>query len=272
MARQEIEVSKSAAEATYCDCFFQQVKAASHRVLLIDYDGTIAPFHSDRHRATPYAEVPALLRSISLSCSTRLIIVSGRAAHEVPPLLGIYPAPEIWGTHGIEKIRADGRYEEVHINDDALQVLAQAEAQLDREGLGDRMESKLVGIALHWRGLAAPEILKIRTKAHRILQPLSTCPDLMLAEFEGGIELRLASANKGDMLRHLLSELDAGIPVAYLGDDATDEESFRILNGRGLSVRVGPNRRFTAAQIWLKPPNELTRFFSDWIVACGGIQ
>jgi trehalose-phosphatase len=271
MAHEEVEVSKAAVETTY-GCFFQQLKTAKHRVLIVDYDGTIAPFHTERHRATPYPEVPELLRCIMNSSRTRLIIVSGRPAHEVPPLLGINPAPEIWGTHGIEKIHPDGRYEEVHVSDDALQVLAQAEAELDREGLGERMEFKLAGVALHWRGLPAAGVLQIRTKAYRILEPLAAHPDISLAEFEGGVELRLSSANKGDALRDLLSELDSGVPVAYLGDDATDEEAFRVLNGRGLTVRVGPKSRFTAAQIWVKPPDELVRFLAQWIVACGGVQ
>ena len=98
-----------AAEATY-GVFFERLKAASKRVLIMDYDGTIAPFHKERHRATPYPQVPDLLSSIMRSCRTRLIVVSGRAAREVPPLLGVYPAPEIWGTYGIEKIHSDGRY------------------------------------------------------------------------------------------------------------------------------------------------------------------
>lgn len=248
------------------------MKIASQRILIVDYDGTIAPFHSERHRATPYPKIPELLSWIMESCRTRLIVVSGRAAHEIPALLGIHPTPEIWGTHGIEKIHADGRYEEARVNDDALQILAQAEEQLDRQDLSDRMEFKLAGVALHWRGLPTTEVLKIRMKVYRILEPLANCSDFVLSEFEGGVELRLASANKGETLRDLLSETDDGIPVAYLGDDATDEEAFRVLNGRGLSVCVGSRPRFTAAQMWLKPPNELIRFLSQWITACGRIQ
>jgi trehalose 6-phosphate phosphatase len=270
MAREEVDMTK-AAEATYGG-FFQRLKAASKRVLVLDYDGTIAPFHKERHRATPYPEVPDLLCSIMQSCRTRLIVVSGRTAREVPPLLGVHPAPEIWGTYGIEKIHSDGRYEEAPISDAALQILAQAEAELDQEGLSEQIEFKLAGVALHWRGLSAAEVLRIRTKAFRILEPLAKQPDVVLSDFEGGVEIRLLAANKGDTLRDLLSELDSNVPVAYLGDDITDEDAFRVLNGRGLTVRVAPKRRCTAAQIWVKPPDEVVRFLTHWIVACGGVQ
>jgi trehalose-phosphatase len=102
--------------------------------------------------------------------------------------------------------------------------------------------------------------------------PLATHRDIVLSEFESGVELRLSSADKGHTLQDLLSDLDPTIPVAYLGDDATDEEAFRVLNGRGLTVLVSPERRLTAAQLWVKPPDEVIRFLTQWIVACGGVH
>jgi trehalose-phosphatase len=265
-------MSKPVPEIPNHGWFFKQVEAAKNRVLLMDYDGTLAPFHVNRLRAKPYPEIPEFLSCIMSSCDTRLIIVSGRPANEVPALLGLYPQPEIWGTCGIEKIHADGRCEEVHVSHKALRTLADAEARLESEGLGQHIEIKLAAVALHWRGLPASDALKIRTKAYRTLKPLAVQPDLMLSEFEEGLEIRLSSANKGDALRGLLSKLDPDIPVAYLGDDATDEDAFRVLNGRGLTVLVGPKRRFTAAQIWLKPPDELLQFLTNWVHACRGIQ
>lgn len=263
-------MSRAVVESKDYFCFLKDVSAAKKRILLLDYDGTVAPFSFDRHRAFPYPGIPDLLRRIMMSCDTRLIMVSGRAAHEVTSLLGLNPAPEIWGTHGIERLHADGRYEEIDVTDEALEALAHAETRLDREGLGDRIEIKLAAVAVHWRGLQPSKILKIRTKAYRILEPLAIQPDLVLAEFEEGVEIRLRSANKGDALRTLLSELHCDVPVAYLGDDATDEDAFRVLNGRGLTVLVRPKHRFTAAQIWFRPPDELIRFLKDWIRASGG--
>jgi trehalose-phosphatase len=265
-------MSSLAVESQDSGWFFRQLSAAKDRVLFVDYDGTAAPFASDRNHAFPYPRVPEYLRCIQTSCNTRLIMVSGRAAHEVPPLLGLTPTPEIWGTHGIERIHSDGRYEELRVSDDALQVLALAEARLEREGLGKYLEVKVAAVALHWRGLPTADILEMRTKACRILEPLAVKPDLVLAEFEAGVELRLTSANKGEALQRFLSELDRDIPVAYLGDDATDEDAFRALNGRGLSVLVGPKPRLTAAQLWLKPPDDLIQFLTAWIHACGEEQ
>jgi trehalose-phosphatase len=88
---------------------------------------------------------------------------------------------------------------------------------------------------VHWRGLKPSELLHARSKAYRILEPLSGRFGLVLAEFEEGVEIRLHAANKGTALQGLLTQLDPDVPVAYVGDDITDEDAFRVLNDRGFN-------------------------------------
>src|SRR5919204_4474017 len=89
--------------------FFQRLSVAGERLLILDYDGTVAPFSIDRRRALPYPTVPELLDCIMSTCRTRVVLVSGRSAAEIPGLLGIKPHPEIWGVHGLERLYPDGR-------------------------------------------------------------------------------------------------------------------------------------------------------------------
>ena len=84
-------MTKTAAKVSGYTRFLQSVAAAKERVLILDYDGTIAPYSAHRLRAIPYAGVPELLHHIMIDCATRLIIASGRAAHEVTSLLGMIP-------------------------------------------------------------------------------------------------------------------------------------------------------------------------------------
>ena len=252
------------------DWFFETFAAVPHRVLLLDYDGTVAPFCRDRKLAVPYPGVKALLSKISNSCGTRLIIISSRSAHDVFPLLDLHPAPEIWGAYGLEQLHADGTYEQMEVAEAALNTLEETEEKLEQQGLGHLTEVKHAAVAVHWRGFEPADILKVRTKAYDILKPLASAPGLLLAEFDGGMELRLRSANKGEAVRNLLAEIPPAVPIAYLGDDASDEEAFRVLNGRGLTALVRSRSRFTAAQLWLRPPDDLLAFLRDWIRACGG--
>jgi trehalose-6-phosphatase len=71
--------------------------------------------------------------------------------------------------------------------------------------------------------------------------PLLTPMELL--EFDGGIEMRMPGRDKGDAVRTILDEIGPEAPVAYLGDDATDERAFLALGTRGLSVLVRPESR-----------------------------
>src|SRR5262249_40546024 len=155
------------------------------------------------------------------------------------------------------------------VTENALEVLLQAETSLEHENLGHLLEVKLAAVAVHWGGFKPAEILQVRTKVYRILEPLATKSGLVLSEFEEGVEIRLRAANKGTAVFGLLSEVGPHVPIAYLGDDITDEDAFRALNDRGLTILVNAKPRFTAAQMSLKPPEELMTFLSAWIKACG---
>jgi trehalose-6-phosphatase len=89
---------------------------------------------------------------------------------------------------------------------------------------------------------------------------------LELLEFEAGVELRIGR-DKGGAVEAILGEAHAVAPVAYLGDDSTDEAAFRAVNQVGaqsLSVLVRNQWHDTAADLWLRPPVELRGFFEDW--------
>jgi trehalose-phosphatase len=201
-----------------------------------------------------------------------LIVITGRSAREIVPLLGFTPIPEIWGTYGLERLYGDGSRwscegQDSQADEGAIAALAEAEILLDSASLREHTEVKLAGVAIHWRGLSPAETLSVRAKAYKILEPLARQHDLVMGEFDAGVELRLRSANKANALKRFLYELTDDLPVAYLGDDASDEDAFRVLNGRGLTVLVRPKKKFTSAQVWLRPPEDLITFLKDWVRA-----
>ncbi len=252
------------------DRFFLELGLARRAVLLLDYDGTIAPFSVHRNRAFPYPTVPELLDCIASTCHTRLVLISGRPAREIPPLLGLVPPPEIWGAYGLERLHADGRYTVTEVSDQVQRALVEADMRLEKEGLHEVTEMKTGAVAVHWRGLTVSRGQEVRTKAYQVLSPIALRTRLLLTEFDGGLELRARMCSKADAVRTIVSEVTPDVPMAYLGDDNTDEEAFRALNHRGLTVLVRSTYRFTAAQTWLRPPGELLQFFADWVRACGG--
>jgi trehalose 6-phosphate phosphatase len=257
--------------ATYQDVysqFLERVSRAPERLLLLDYDGTLAPFTPDRTRAFPYREIPELISKI-MRCGTRVVLVSGRPATELVFLSGIHPHPEIWGSHGIERLQPDGAYEVDSPPHLQAQALESAEKSLRAAGLGSRIEVKPGGIAVHWRGLSPEETAAVDSKVRRISSQLVSDYGLLLLPFDGGLELRAPGKNKGDAVLAILREAGKGATAAYLGDDQTDENAFRAIKGRGLAILVRSEPRPTMADVWLRPPDELGRFLRDWLSACG---
>lgn len=247
------------------DAFFKRVASASQRVLMLDYDGTLAPFRVRPEQAAPYPGVSETLTEIISAGGTRVVIVSGRRAGELVPLLGLPQPPEIWGAHGWERVLPSGEHRTDEPNAAARARLEEAERrvqELARDGA--RIERKPASRALHWRGLPALTVAKVREQATERWAPLTQEGEVELLEFDGGLELRASGCNKQHAVKTVLSETGAGSAVAYLGDDTTDEDAFAAVKPRGLAVLVRPEFRPTAADVWLRPPAELIEFLRRW--------
>jgi trehalose-phosphatase len=90
---------------------------------------------------------------------------------------------------------------------------------------------------------------------------------MQLLPFDGGLELRSSDRTKGTAVVQILSEEGDQVPVAYLGDDLTDEDAFAALGSRGYSVLVRTEVRESFARFWLRPPEELVEFLDIWIAS-----
>ena len=251
--------------------FFAGFAGAAGALLMLDYDGTLAPFRVDRFKARPWAGVRGLLNSIQNQKKTRMVFVTGRPAGEVAPLLALDAQPEVWGLHGVERLYPDGRRELETIAPNVQAKLEELKAQLRRDAFGGLLEEKPNAAVMHWRGVGAHKGREIQRRTRELFEPAAQIEELSLLAFESGLELR-AGRNKGGAVQAILAETDregeARIPAAYLGDDFTDEAAFTALKGRGLSVLVRRAWRETDADVWLKPPEELRDFLERWLKAC----
>jgi trehalose 6-phosphate phosphatase len=245
--------------------FLRKVAQAPESALLLDYDGTLAPFQSQRDQAYPYPGVALLLQEIVRDCRTRVIVVSGRDATEVLPLLNVHPSPEVWGVHGLQRLKSDGSTEMPQLDERTLHGLSDAERWLGYQELLHTAEFKPGSIAVHWRGLSDNDTEALRARVRLGWHSIARHRQLDLLEFDGGLEIRARAADKGEAVRGFLDEIAADAPIAYLGDDTTDESAFKVLEGRGLTVLVRPKWRATSAQFWLKPPEELLDFLGQWL-------
>jgi len=248
--------------------FWRRLDNAPNRILLLDYDGTLAPFRVERNEAVPYPGIREILSEILADGGTRIVIISGRATEDVLPLLGLDPHPEIWGCHGWERLLPDGTRHLEPPPPAAVVAMEKGAAWAREEGFGAHCERKPVSLAFHWRGIPALVVEDLEEQVSEKWQQLAREGGMELHPFDGGIELRLPGVDKGSAVETILSETEGGSAVAYLGDDLTDEDAFRALEGKGLGVLVRAEWRPTAAAVWLRPPGELMAFLRRWREAC----
>jgi len=252
-------------EHTDVAAFFEKIPGASERILMLDYDGTLAPFHPRPHMAYPYPEVTRALDHLMRDGRTRVVIISGRRAEEIMPLLRLARQPEIWGAHGWEHLSPEGDLRVREIAPQQLELLDRAyEAAQNAQEFGARLERKTASIALHWRGLALIKRLKTQAWISAVWQPMAGEDGLELQSFSGGLEILVRGHRKGFAVRQVLEQAEEGSAIAYLGDDITDEEAFMEVRDHGLAVLVRERLRETNANLWIRPPHELRSFISHW--------
>jgi len=247
------------------DSFYSRLDDSDKRLLMLDYDGTLAPFKTDRDDALPYPEICQVLQQLFASNNTRVVVISGRSVDNLSKLLRFETMPELWGCHGLERRTPDGNYSVMKLPDEVTKGLAELYSWIGQSPLVDICEFKPSGAAFHWRGLAQNRADQIRATVLGRWQSAAEASSLEIHDFDGGVEIRVSGTNKAIPVKTLMAEAENEAILAYLGDDLTDEDAFRALKGSGLSVLVRNSIRDTAADIWLVPPEELRDFLQLWL-------
>lgn len=248
------------------EAFQEELRSAREAVLFLDYDGTLAPFHRDRMKAVPYPGVGPLLDRILSGLRTRVVLVTGRLLAELDPLLPQSRQLEVWGSHGWEHRTPGTPTRVVPPSPKASRILGKARNSVERLGLGHFCEVKPGCLAFHVRTIPA-QAAEAVDQVGKAWEPLADPETVEIHPFDGGIELRARGRDKGVVVGEVLETAAPGTPVAYLGDDLTDEDAFRTLRGRALCCLVRHEPRPTAANHWLKPPEGVIGFLEFWLHA-----
>jgi trehalose-phosphatase len=246
---------------------WRRLQSEPRSLLMLDYDGTLAPFHIDRFAASPYPGVEDRLAVLSGLPRVHLVLVSGRPARELRRLLRPTTKAEIWGSHGWERLKCDGSYELFALDPLQQATLERVAGQMTALGFSETLEVKPSSLAIHWRSYEPAVQEQIRSLVQSVFARVAEPGNLHLLPFDGGIELRSTDRTKGTAVEQILALEPAALPVAYLGDDLTDEDAFAAIGCRGFSILVRTEVRESFARFWLRPPEELLEFLDRWIAA-----
>ncbi len=235
-------------------------------VLLLDFDGTLAPIVDRPELAAIPGRTRAALDRLLAAPGVQAAVVSGRGMADARERAGI-PGIAYAGNHGME-IEGPG-LRRVHPEAlgarPELEAVASAMVPALAEVPGAFLEDKGLTLSVHYRLAPSHEGERVR---ETVRAAVAGRPGLRLTEGKMVLEVRpRVEWDKGRAVLFLLDHLrpPESAPVLYLGDDATDEDAFRALAGRvgageGILVAESPPRD-TAARAYVRTPEEVGALF-----------
>jgi len=220
-------------------------REAGQRLILLDYDGTLVGFHANPQRAAPDPELLLLLRALTELPNTRVVLISGRDRGTLAKWLGHLPVDFIT-EHGVW-LRAHGEDWQLFqaMSNDWMRDLRPVLELYVARTAGSFIEEKDYSLVWHYRRADA-DLGEVR--ARELLTHLSFMTantDLQVMEGNKVLEIKNAGINKGTAAARWLARFPADFVLA-LGDDRTDEDTFRALPDSAYTVRVGTGARSLA--------------------------
>lgn len=263
MSSHQIQQAQATADPGI-DGFWEAIAGAPSVALLLDYDGTLAPFHIDRLQAVPVGGAIDALQDMRVKTDTIVALVSGRPVQEILQLVSD-PGVTIIGTHGFEVRSPDGKISTAAISDRQTEMLDRAYQDAARFIGAGRTERKVATVAAHFRGL---DRLDARQHQQDILTRWLEYADRNVVEvrqFNGGIEMRALGRHKGTAVAEFLDGYPDNTLAVYIGDDDTDEDAFRTVKARnGYAIRVGGITSNTEATGSLNTCEDVVSFLKAW--------
>jgi len=212
--------------------------AAGHRLLLLDYDGTLVEFNGSLQMARPTIELQTILKTISDDPRNEVVLVSGRDRITLQSWFGSYKVGLV-AEHGvwIRKKGEDWRMLKQINNDWKPKIQPIMDTYSDRLP-GSFVEDKEFSLAWHYR-MADPEMASLVAK--ELLDDLVNFTaniDVQVLKGNKVIEVRNSGMTKGDAGSYWISENEYDF-ILGMGDDCTDEDLFKVLPETAYSVKVG---------------------------------
>jgi trehalose 6-phosphate synthase/phosphatase len=237
-------------------------QTARKRCILLDYDGTLAPYQKIPSMAAPSEELLQLLKSLTDDPENHLIIISGRDSTTLEDWLGHLPLHMV-AEHGAMIRYKEGDWrDQVAMNTEWKdQIRPLMQIFVDRCA-GSFIEEKKSTLAWHYRN-TSPDLGFSRSRELRnSLMQLVTNTNLQVVDGNKVLEVRIVGVDKGTSSLKIVSKLQPDF-VLCMGDDTTDEDMFRILRDKGYTIKIG--RGNTAAQYNILSQKEVFPFLRRFV-------
>jgi trehalose-phosphatase len=245
----------------------EEVRVHPRRVFFLDYDGTLTPIVKEPSKAFLPPHYREIIASLHRHERNFVCIVSGRSIGQLREFIGL-KGLFLAGNHGMEISGTDVAY----VNEEALRAKPMLREIADtlRSKLEDFegavIEDKGLTVSLHYRMVPKRQQRCVQRSFHQAMEKFLASNAVNITGGKKVLEVRPHVVwNKGSAVTLILDYLSdrAGeerpYPI-YIGDDTTDEDGFRALKGRGLTVLVSPRKRASGASYYIRDVDEVYRF------------
>lgn len=272
----------------------QQYRAASKRLFMFDYDGTLTPIVREPSAAIPTERLIQTLKSLAADPQNAVWIISGRDQEFLEQHLGHISEIGFSAEHG-SFIRQPGEKTWANLAEqfdmgwqaEVMEVFQKWTDRVNGEftislvpwlstdnGTGSFIERKRCALTWHYRQADQEQALHAAQQSHKeLLAGVSKRWDVEVMEGKANLEVRPTFINKGEIAKRLVNEYqgssDKGNKLEFvycLGDDFTDEDMFRALNTVSgnlvqddhiFTSTVGPSSKVTLAKYHLLEPKDV---------------
>jgi trehalose 6-phosphate synthase/phosphatase len=240
----------------------REFREARKRCILLDYDGTLAPYQKLPSLAVPSGELIQLLTQLTVDPANEVVIISGRDVATLEKWLGKLPLNMI-AEHGACTKYKNGPWKEnMVINTEwKEQVRPLMQLFVDRCA-GSFIEEKKTTLAWHYRNTGGElGFMRSRELRNSLLQ-LTANTSLQVIDGNKVLEVRMIGVDKGAAATGMVEGIDPDF-LLCIGDDVTDEDMFRAMRDKGYTIKIG--RANTAALFTILSQKEVFPFLRRFV-------
>jgi trehalose 6-phosphate synthase/phosphatase len=210
---------------------------AQSRLLLLDYDGTIADYTTTPDEASPSAGVIELIRELAAAPGNTVVILSDRSHDTLDRWLAGLPV-DLVAEHGTY-LRQEGIWRSSLLEeDDWKDTIRPILTDFVSRCAGSLIEEKNHSLAWHYRNVSDETGFD---RSREMIITLQALLPFNLRVIDGNkvIEVKNVDTDKGRMARQLALAHPYSFVLA-IGDDRTDEDMFSALTGpEQFTIKVG---------------------------------
>ena len=238
----------------------RKILSAKRMLLILDFDGTLAKIAKRPDEVVLEKKTIKALTVLSKSSFYKLAVVSGRALENLKSFFRIEKIIYA-GNHGLEleggislpeKARKAKKLE-------ALVWLLGEKLRGDLSNVpGILIEDKNYTLSIHYRTISREYYPFFNQEIERFRKQYSHWP-LVWRRGKKVWEVRPAVRwGKGELALYLTKKFPGALPIV-IGDDDTDEDMFKILKRRGITIRVGRSKK-SSAEFYVNSSKEVMVF------------